>query len=414
MIINPQIFEYRTNKPGNDPKQKRVLWLVAAIMVAFCATVLMMTFWRHGPDNINFLMPLQNSQQSEQGNGADYQELLNLIEMYLLVGVLPIWLIVASSKRRQLTLTEDELIHTLSLPFGLNALLPVNWRISLRDVTGVEFFQPAIFGQFSELAFTVAQLKISQRQGPTRVINPAMWFVPGSPSRAPLEPVAKSGFFSSGSGVWLRPENQEILRSAFANMPIVQALRDHGVAVPDPKLPSNYQDEDLFASKSVKFGVVAGMLLIITTLLTMIARPNLHLQASFPTWFYIGLGCASLLLLWAIGEREQRRPRAFHIILAVIFFVGGITGAAHPVTTLINGIGIDAGEQQTFVAHGGSLEPIGHQSGIGTIGPLGESSRLHWLKDGTTVTLTVTKGRFGLWEYDDKALRSMADAQGIK
>lgn len=425
-----QIFEYRSaERHINDPKRKRAMLLISGLLVGGISAMFVGIFWMMGIENwADFQQAFSATKgdaatstglpHSAQKDFATNQQpawqpafLYPFLGYLLVIGVLQ-WVRHAAPKRCSLTLTEDALIHVYRLPLGLNAIVPANWCISLRDITAVEFIQSPLLGAIP--APVLAQLRISQSEGPTRSIRPAMWFVPGSPARPPLKPTGKPSLFASPSGMWLKPENQAIVRAAFADFPIVQALRARGIAVPDAHLPANIQDHDLFACRSIMFGIVAGLALVIATLAIMIGHKHQHLQSDLPLSLYFVLGGVALLMLWLIGRRDTQRPPVGHSILAAIFLVAGVAMATQPMTVLVNGFGVTSNQSQAFVVRAGNLEPVDGQTGIGAIELPGTQSRQGWLKEGTPVSLVVKKGRLALWEYDDTPLRQLADAQGIR
>src|SRR5207247_2575707 len=179
-----------------------------------------------------------------------------------------------------------------------------------------------------------------------------------------------------------KPENQSALRAAFSDLPFVRALREHGIAVPDVDFPSQMKDQDLFACRAIKFGIVAGIVLIVSTLGIMIGHKHQHLQSDFPLLSYFVFAGAALLTPWLMGLDDARRPPTLHSVIAALFFVTGVAMAAQPVTVFVNGIGVTSDQSQSFVVRAGSLEPTGDQTGNGAIELPGTQSRLAWLKEG--------------------------------
>ena len=301
-----------------------------------------------------------------------------------------LWVRYIVPAQRSLTLTDDALIHICRLPFGLHGLFRVNWQISLRDITGVEVFQSPLMG--SAPIPGMEQLCISQRKGASYYMQPAQWFAAGAVAPASA-----------------RPESLPTARVAFADLPIVLALRARGIVVLNSVVLPDDNEFDLFASRCVKFGIVVGLALFVGALAIMVSNKYQHLQMDFSWWVYAALAGASLLVLWGIARRDTWRPPVFNMVLASIFLIAGVCMAAQPVATLVNGWGVDSEQPQAFTVHAGSLVPTGSKTGVGPIYVLAPQSRQTWLKEGTVMILYVKKGRLGLWEYDDTPLRALPD-----
>ena len=377
-----QVFEYRLPGQGNLHKKK---WMLILPWVVVTGVVFGMPFV-----GINW-------------GGFD---LVTVSLIYMLM-CMSLWTRYYATKYCSLTLTEDALVYIFRLPFGLSTLFPMDWRICLRDITKVEVNQSPLMGTAPIPG--MEQLCISQREGPMRYIAPANWFAPDAVAPPPVKPTGKPRLFASPSTIWKQPENQLIARSAFADLPIVLALRARGIEVPNTVLLPDAKEFDLFASRSVKFGIVAGLGLFVAALVIMILNKHQHLQIDFPLWVYLALVGASLLAMWAIVRRDAWRPPVFNIVLASIFLIAGVALSAQPVATLFNGLGVGTDQSQVFKVHAGSLEPIEGKTGIGSIYLLAPQTRETWLKEGSAITLYVKKGRLGLWEYDDVPLRLLAD-----
>jgi hypothetical protein len=314
-------------------------------------------------------------------------------------------------RRSTLAVTQGELIFRQNLPFGLDALFRTGWRISLADISEIQIlYNPVIAGAPEIL---VAKTRIRDKSGASHIITPSAWFIPGG-SPHPLPKPAHAPFLSMGiSENWRTVENKTILQKAFSDFPIVRALTEHHPNFPYYD-PSKNSMSDLFAHRSIQFGIVTGLSLVVAALLLIILRQNSHLQDGLPIWLYVSLVLAALYLYWKIDQKESPPAPTGNRILALIFLVGGVIIGASQVISLLNGLGVDSGHEQAFVVRADNLEPIDPTTGTGKIKLPGENSRHAWLKEGTEVKLFVKKGRLGLWEFNDEPLRQLANQQGIR
>jgi hypothetical protein len=126
----------------------------------------------------------------------------------------------------------------------------------------------------------------------------------------------------------------------------------------------------------------------------------------------LGVLMASVQL--ALSLRDSKNPPWLYRILAAAILATGATVAAPVGITALNGLGVASARQENFVVRSGRLEPVDENAPTGAIELPGSESRMAFLREGTRVSLSMTRGRFGLWAYDDTPLRNQADAQGIR
>lgn len=431
MTTNPQVFEFRFPETNNVArKNKRGEWLVAAIGLLVVLAALLFSagieggWWQHEPaqsatnESAAKAAPLHYSTQG--GLDGAKKSPPHIIDWWrilypLCFSILPIAVLLARHvlpKRYVLTLTDNALTAACRLPLGLERIFPVNWQISLRDIAAVESVQIPVFNP--NPIPVLAQIRIGLRDGTTRSIAPASWFIPGSPARPPLTLANKWGMFVNPSRTWLEPQSQAILQMAFSALPLVQALREKGIAVPDPTLPANFRDQDLFSCRSTKFGIAAGIALALGAIVIMSGYNTHHLLVDLPLRVYAMLGGIALLLLWLVGRHDARRPPLSNSIAAAVIIVAGSAMAAQPFAVFINGIGMEPARSQAFVAHAGNLEPVAGPGGIAPADWPESLTDVDWIKEGTTISLSIKKGRLGLWEFDDTPLRGLPDSKTVQ
>lgn len=310
--------------------------------------------------------------------------------------------------RSTLTLDADALTHRCDAPRVLQRVLHLNWRIPLQDIVTVEIVPPPMQAHITSLE--TALLRIQTRQRLPRMLTPASWYIPGHPDRAVLIPVRTAGHPQT---LWTLPENRPILRKALNELPLIKALRARGIAVADNMSATDVISQDMLAHRAVKFALTVGLFLVTTSLFLMMWRANQHLQMSVSIWVYAGLVAAALTVMWLLIRQDIKRPPLAHSIVASCILCVGACMAFQPFILLVNGFLYDSAQTQTFVAQAGVLKPVSPQCGIGEIEP-SSLGRAAWLKDGTSLQLTVKRGRLGVWEYEDLPLRAAADAQGIR
>ncbi|PRC92423.1 hypothetical protein S2091_2798 [Solimicrobium silvestre] len=428
---NSRRFEYRlTTSQLHEPQNKHVLRLVYGLIIVAFAALFYLIFQKIGIENLDAYQVVKKTADNVLHNPAvlfkfaTYSPYIHLI-FYLFILVTVNWWVYILPTSYSLTLTDDELISNHQLPFGLNALIPAispfNWHISLHDITAVELIQIPLFGKAMQRlttpTFAFVRLRISQRSGPVRTINPAMWVVPGSLGRTPLKPVGKrdllADFFSNVANRWLKPENQAILRAGLLDLPIAHALSERGVTMSEAA-PHNIKEHDLFACRSIKFGIITALTLSSAALGILLLCKYQHLKFDFPLSLHLLICTTILCAFFLLNQNDKSRPPLLHTVLTALCLVGSMAIGAQPIAMFLNGFGVTSNQSQDFVIRAGKLEPIANFSGIGSIKLPGKESRQGWLQSGTKVTLKVTQGHFGLWEYNDEPLRQLVDAQGIE
>lgn len=395
-----QVFEYRPAYKHYGMQHR--IWGIAVVILMIA--LLMTIFIFQSPAPIPDMDTIWQRFISKT-TAFDFLYLLPLLISLPTAGAQ--WL----ESRSKLTLTQDELIYSRNLPFGLDRFIRTGWRIKLADIMDIQIFASPLRVEYMEIS--QARIRLQLGSGAFHFITPSVWFIPGSPARQPLKKVQPPwNFFAMPEG-WRSPENRAILQKAFADLPLIRELAARNLIVPDYNSSTANQLPDLFAHRSVKFGIVTGLSLAVSALLLMILRQNNHLHDELPMWVYVVLALAALYSFWKIDQKDTPAAPTGNRILAVIFLVGGVIFSADKIVPLLNGVGIDE-QKQTFIVHSAYLEPANTATESGRVDLPGKNSRHAWLKEGTEVTLSVKKGRLGLWEYNDEPLRQLADRQGIR
>ncbi|MES2933940.1 MAG: hypothetical protein V4805_10695 [Pseudomonadota bacterium] len=427
--ITTQHFEYRsaTKHHAVDPLKKRIFWLSLLALTVIAAVMAIHILQLAGIANWNDLQQhflpksstavsashvdssahraVESALVEQQGTNARLRGNFLPLSIYLLIACALVWLEKAASKRSALALTDQTLSRHFQLPFNLNTAFPLSWQIGLHDITSAELILPTMFGAIPVPA--KVRLRVHHRGGPAQTLFPAMWFVPGSQPRPRLMPSETPSLFANPFRLWRRPENQAIAHAALTDFPLVHALRAHGIGVSESH--SHIASQNLFASRSVKLGLLVALGLVIATIGLMIVRKNQHLQYDFPRWLDLSVGTAAFIAFWLMSHRDTPPALTSTRAFGALCFAVGVAVSAQQIVLLVNGLGLGAEQAQTFEVRGGNLQALPSQSAIGTIVLAGNHGRAPWLQDGTKLTLTVQRGRLGLWEFDDAPLRRLPD-----
>lgn len=320
------------------------------------------------------------------------------------------------------------------LPLGLHHLFGQNWQISWSDVRGITTRRSShAGGPLPALAW--AEIVLQLGHGRQRVLRPAFWFRPDDPPRPRLKP---TGSPSPLTDPWGGSINGAHLAAAFADLRLVRALEQHAPVqdlslgwpgtAPAVGVDLNRQPEALV--------LLAGTILVfLTGWSLMLYAPHIHLHAS-PTWVDRAGWSLGTLALWAAAawwwrgrlpsdqspatsamQPVGREPVSKPVVgFAALLWVAAVAFVIEPLLVHAAVLGrADGWQNHRFAVAEGQARPIGADAlHVPPIDLPGRQSRLAWIRDGSEADLRTVKGRWGVWVYDDKPLRALADQQGVR
>ncbi len=387
---NAAMFEYRPSRFHTvSPRAARV---IAAVPLIFAlGAVLALTLLLLAPK-----LPGEGALAAMQSSfGA-----LTLVPLLAAVifQAIDAWQLLA---RRQLVITDTHVHHRCSLAFGIGPQGEGNWSLALADIA--EIRSPAPLTLHPLQVPTELRLELRMRNGSARSIEAPSWFVPGSPPRQSLRPPRRPGihFTLSEAHIWSTPENQHHLREFFSRLPVVEAFAKRGKFASPPSIRTIPPQMDLFAWGKVKFGLLAGLGLIVASLLLMLALPDEHTEEFLSPWQCAGLGFVlALAYLGYLSTGADRPPWSHRWVAAVLLFFG-IATAIHPLTVTLNCLVTAESHSVEYVVQNGALVPSSTGQEFPVIDLPGRQIRSAWLREGTAVKREIRKGLFGLWHYSD-------------
>lgn len=332
--------------------------------------------------------------------------LLQMAAVCVAVGVA-----MALPRRARLVLTDDRLSYHAGLPLMARWL---DWTLDLNAVrqgaVGLQW-AGAPMGRHPEALY-----RLTWGAGGLRGVRPAAWHVPGQPEPPRQPPHAILGLVS-----WQRPDNQPILRRNLDALPLVQALRARGVAVPSITGRRQLAGIDLMAYARIRSAVWAffGLLAIAVVLFHGLRHQHFFAPPSGAALIGLGLAAALAALAWMAPERERAAERLasrheFWIAKLLIALLLGVALAlCAPLLAL--GWGVLAKPERTVVwvvqvADKPRLRAV-DDADVPPLAP--RQAREFWasLHTGEHVTLPVRRGTAGWWwQYDSAALAERVEA----
>lgn len=364
--------------------------------------------------------------------------------------LLPLWWMLSLSisyawpRRLRLQVTADGIHYSQHLPLGLDRLFGQRWYLGWSDLQSVSVRQVA--GNAIPHALAQVELVFTPKAGCVRSIRPSFWFRPADPPRQRPQ-LPKSPFRITVESPWLHPECQAVLAQAFDALPAVEAVNRWGAAyghrVTWPGVDHAAAMFGLRRQPEVQALFGAALLVFMGGLALMMIQPTLHLHAAPDSMGRLALALVSWLLVAVVlGAWRQRRlrgtstdaptppnepPEPLHrgaAALATALWLVAVAFTAEPWLAHASHWGrSDWAQTVRYKIEKGQAVPLitpmsptpAHTPQTWPVIELpGSQSRLAWIRNGSEISLTLIPGRWGLWVYDDKPLRQLADKQGVR
>ncbi len=338
----------------------------------------------------------------------------------------------------RLHISAQDIRQVHRLPLGLHHLFAQSWSVRWADVQSVtvrqRLDQPPLNG------LTLVEVVLTGHKGWKKTLRPAFWFRPADPPR-PRMKCPPSKWLLDISNPWLRDKAQTQVAQAFEALPAIQALNRMGAAHGHRLVWVRGQaaagPHDLNRQPEVLVLFGATLLVFVGGFVAMVAQPHLHLHAA-PGWVVRMVLALGSLLVAALALAAWRQRRLRQSVAPTAPEPLNRTAAGVVAVLWVAAVAFMAEPWLVHAGHWGRsdrAETVRYRLEQGQALPLmapmptaaadaprawpvielpGEHSRLAWIRDGSEASLTVIPARWGLWVYDDRPLRQLADEQGVR
>jgi hypothetical protein len=347
------------------------------------------------------------------------------------------------SRNLRLHISPQGIRQVHCMPLGLHHLFGQSWSVRWADVRSVTVRQRMDHPSLDALA--MVEVELTGHKGWKKTLRPAYWFRPGDPPR-PRMKCPPSVRMLDVSNPWLREKARAQVAQTFDALPAMEALNRLGAAhghrfvwargqLTSSRHDLNRQPELLVLSGATLLVFVGGFV-------AMVAQPYLHLHAA-PGWVArLGLALGSLLGVtvplaawrqWRLRrsgrhasdtlDAPEPLDRTAAVVVAVLW-LAAVAFMAEPWLVHAGHWGrSDRAETVRYRVEKGQafalMDPTATRAADApgsrpVIELPGSSSRLARIRDGSEANLTLIPARWGLWVYDDRPLRQLADEQGVR
>ena len=260
----------------------------------------------------------------------------------------------------------------------------------------------------------VLMYRLSWGMSGLRQIRPAAWILPNQTTLPVQKP---SSFF--GLVNWKKSENMALLQQQFDQLPLINALMQRGVLLPQVSKKREGMGLDLMAYPRMKVAVISFFATLVGAfvLFHLMRHQHYFSPPSFSLQIAFGALAGFLMFIWLWGEKpdagntaEQTGFRGTQVLLAGLFAVSA--GLCAPSLPLLLGSTFQSSHEQAFTLQKLPLALKGiDPSGMPTIQPTQAIEYWQSLKDGEVVNLPVSRGFAGLWwQYDSNSLQEKVEA----
>lgn len=317
------------------------------------------------------------------------------------------------ARRRRLVFSPDTLSFVSGLPPWLNFGAWRSWSLAYGSIDGVSI-ESQVIGKGSRDPLALAELRLrGSGISAIRPLSLAHWFRPGELPRTRLKSDT-SEFALIRRGRWSSESDKNLLEQRFDGLPVVVALRAHGVLIPPFSSGKPVvADIDLLADGRMKAVFVAFFACITLSFVGLLTAPEVWvLVPSAMIWVGLDFAGALAAFVWmrrapASAETAGIAPAQLSQGRAVVAFLFGISAgfAAYPALLWLGFLLLPQQELRYQVSARHRLEPV--QLGIDAPSlPLPESEAFAASHPpGSEIHLPMRRGLFGLWQYDDAVIR---------
>ena len=398
----PLVFHWR--QPGKVPAGRSGLMVLG---IAGLGIALVFLLWV--PSGILSQIDWSKAWQKLLAKSAVFWE----PALYLLAMVFFLGGHVVHTKQARLTLQTDTLRYASGLPF-LGRWL--DWTLDLEAVRSTKLvLQLECVAMAPQPTYNY---RLSWSRGLfVRQVRPAAWHLPDQPPIAPLIPASSFGLVR-----WQTPENQALLQQQFEQLPLVQALRQRGIALPPVNGKRQVVGLDLMAYPRMKVAVILFFMAMLSAIVLFHLMRHHHYFTPPPLLAWVAFGSAAglgmLAWLWpehsggasAVTAEETAGFRFTQVLLAALVAVAA--GLCAPSLPLAFSSATQVPKDTAFELKYAPLRlRATTASGVPDVHP--DQAMDFWLSrpEGTAFSLPVRPGVAGLWwQFDSRALDDRLDA----
>jgi hypothetical protein len=311
-------------------------------------------------------------------------------------------------KRARLLVDGDTMRYTSGLP------LLSHWFDWSLDLNAIRSKKLKLQLSGNKLGYhPILLYRLSWGVGNIRQMRPAAWFLPNQTAESPQKPITRFGLVN-----WKSPENMALLQKQFNQLPLIHALIQRDVIVPQVSNTREFTGLDLMAYPRMKVAVISFFASLVGAfVLFHLMRHQHYFSTPHISYQLLGGALAGLVMfawLWeekpnAGNTADQVGFRGTQVLLACLFAVSA--GLCAPSLPLLFASTLQSAQEKTF-----SLEksPLMLKASLPTNMPDIQPTQAleYWqsLKEGEAVTLPISKGFAGLWwQYDSSGLQDKVD-----
>ncbi len=316
-------------------------------------------------------------------------------------------------RNARLFLDDGTLRYTSGLPF-LGRWL--DWHLDLHAIRANALFFKLAGTPMGTGPMHLFRLTWGEGFNNIKQLRPSAWQLVNQPYPEPIKPKSFLGLVR-----WSTPENVAILQQQFDQLPLIQALRQRGIAVPKLTGKKQHDGLDLMAYPRFKLAVIGTLTSLVLAFVFFHSMRFQHyfVQPSLTVWVFTGLlvGIAVFynlsfeqLQVDSHGQvKKSLEFRAAQVFLSCLAALAA--GLCAPSVPLALSSLAKPAQEEVFVLHKSPLllRPTVHPE-IPDIEP--DQALDYWasLKEGDTLTLPVRRGYAGLWwQFDSSVLSDRLD-----
>lgn len=342
-------------------------------------------------------------------------------------------LLLRAQRQRRLHIGEHELHLTSGLPRWLDKGSWGSWTLPYKTIASVDLVGYRTGRSYGPRPLQMAALQFYDHAGIVlRRLQLAPWHRLDEPMRPRLE--SSATWLGVQLGTWSSEQDQQTLARAYDALPLVQALRQRGLAVPALAQGKGSAGDDLFENPRMKTLILLAFAMApIYFAGAFLLREYWVVSPPVGLWLAIGLLAAIAGGLWMRGTAQDPRAMlgllpvqpddsaaarhssdrgaamASQLIVSMLFGLSTV-GAAIPAVPFVNQW-LFAAEDVVFVVRpGAALEPFMPTNDLPSFRPA--QSVDFWIsrKPGTHYTLRMRKLPWGYWQYGVDAFRTEIEA----
>jgi hypothetical protein len=335
---------------------------------------------------------------------------IEMLQVLLILVAAPIglWMQSRHQKNARLILDDNSVSYVSGLPLFHRWL---DWHLDLEVIRSGSIKLRFTGNELG--AQPVLMYRLSWGMSGLRHMRPAAWILPNQTETSVQKPTSIFGLVN-----WKRPENMALLQQQFDQLPLIKALLQRDVLVPQISKKREGLGLDLMAHPRMKVVVIGFFVTLVVAFALFHLMRHQHYFSTPPISYQVIAGAVAglVMFVWLWGEMpntgntaEQVGFRGTQVLLACLFAVSA--GLCAPSLPLLLGSTFQSSQEQAFTLQKLPLALKGiAPSDMPTIQPTQALEYWQSLKDGEVVNLPVRRGFAGLWwQYDSSELQDKVE-----